>query len=71
MCPYDAYNWIMGRAIHEEAAMSQWMIGFVVGLVVLAFAAFALVRRYMVEHPGESLNQWMDSHHMQWMHRKH
>jgi len=51
--------------------MSQWMIGFVVGLVVLAFAAFALVRRYMVEHPGESLNQWMDSHHMQWMHRKH
>ncbi|MCG5076514.1 hypothetical protein [Paraburkholderia tagetis] len=67
----DAYNWVMGRAIREEASMSQSMIGFVVGLVVLAVVAFALVRRYMVDHPDESVIQWMDSHHMRWMHRKH
>ncbi|MCG5078868.1 hypothetical protein [Paraburkholderia tagetis] len=51
--------------------MSQSMIGFVVGLVVLAIVAFALIRRYMVDHPDESVIQWMDSHHMRWMHRKH
>jgi hypothetical protein len=61
----------MGRAIHEEASMSQSMIGFVVGLTVFAIVAFALVRRYMVDHPDESVIQWMDSHHMRWMHRKH
>ncbi len=37
--------------------MSQSMIGFVVGLVVLAVVAFALVRRYMVDHPDESVIQ--------------
>ena len=51
--------------------MSQSMIGFVVGLVVLSVLVFALARRYRVEHPGEGMIQWMDSHHMRWMHRKH
>ncbi|MCP3708684.1 hypothetical protein M3I54_17070 [Paraburkholderia sp. CNPSo 3274] len=51
--------------------MSQSMIGVVVGLVVLVVVAFALARRYTVEHPGEGVTQWLDAHHMRWMHRKH
>lgn len=51
--------------------MSQSMIGVVVGLVVFAVVVVALVRRYRVEHPGEGKFQWMDSHPMRWMHRKH
>ena len=51
--------------------MSQSLIGFVVGLVVLAAFVLALVLRYMVQHPDEGMIQWMDSHHMRWTHRKH
>ncbi|MEM5327814.1 hypothetical protein VSR34_14605 [Paraburkholderia sp. JHI2823] len=52
--------------------MTQSMIGFWVGLVVLVVVAMALSRRfYRREHHGESLNQWLDTHHMSWMHRKH
>jgi hypothetical protein len=51
--------------------MSQSMIGFMVGLVVLVVVAFALARRYRVEHPGEGVTQWLDAHHMRWMHRRH
>ena len=58
-------------AFSEEAAMAQSMISVWVGLVVLVVVAWALSRRYRHEHPGESLNQWLDAHHMSWMHRKH
>ena len=51
--------------------MAQSMISVWVGLVVLVVVAWALSRRYRHEHPGESLNQWLDAHHMSWMHRKH
>ncbi|CAN0619003.1 conserved protein of unknown function [Burkholderia multivorans] len=51
--------------------MSQSMIGLVIGLVVLVAVVVALVSRYRAEHPGEGVSQWMDSHHMRWMHRKH
>jgi hypothetical protein len=55
----------------KEPAMSQSMIGFLVGLAVVVIVAFALVRRHKVEHPGEGVTQWLDAHHMRWMHRKH
>ncbi|CAD6560846.1 hypothetical protein LMG27952_07265 [Paraburkholderia hiiakae] len=51
--------------------MTQSMISFWVGLVVLVVIAMTLSRRYRRDHPGESLNQWLDAHHMNWMHRKH
>jgi hypothetical protein len=51
--------------------MTQSMIGYVVGLVVLVVIAFTLARRYRDEHPGEGLIPWLDAHHMRWMHRKH
>jgi hypothetical protein len=51
--------------------MTQSMISFWVGLVVIVVVASALSRRYRRDHPGESLGQWLDTHHMSWMHRKH
>jgi hypothetical protein len=56
---------------YKEPAMSQSMISFWVGLAVVLIIAFVLARRYRVEHPGEGMGQWLDAHHMGWMHRKH
>jgi hypothetical protein len=48
------------------------MISFLVGLaVVLAVAAYLSARHYRREHPGESMTQWLDAHHMGWMHHRH
>jgi hypothetical protein len=49
--------------------MTQTMIIFLVGLAILLAVAF--VRRYMSAHPGERMTQWLDAHHMRWMHHKH
>jgi hypothetical protein len=57
-------------AFGEEAAMTQSMIGVVVGCAVVAIFTVALARRYQSEHPGEGMVQWLNSHHMGWMHRK-
>jgi hypothetical protein len=51
--------------------MTQSMIGFVVGLAVLLTIAFMLVQRYARDHKGETMVQWLDAHHMGWMHRRH
>lgn len=51
--------------------MTQSMIGWVVGLAVVAVVALALARRYQSEHPGMEVGQWLDSHHLGWLHRKH
>jgi len=51
--------------------MTQSMISFVVGLAVLLAVGFMLVRRYMRDHPGEEMVQWLDAHHMGWLHHKH
>ncbi|MCA8296861.1 hypothetical protein BLA9940_05476 [Burkholderia aenigmatica] len=51
--------------------MTQSMVGWVVGLAVVAVVAVALVRRYQSEHPSMEVVQWLDSHHLSWMHRKH
>ncbi|RQS71210.1 hypothetical protein DID96_13550 [Burkholderia sp. Bp8963] len=42
-----------------------------VGCVAVAVDAFALARRYRSEHPGVGMIQWLASHHMGWIHRKH
>jgi hypothetical protein len=51
--------------------MAQSMISFVVGLAVLLVVAFVLAQRYMRDHKGDEMVQWLDAHHMGWMHRKH
>ncbi|WGS44971.1 hypothetical protein LFL97_30810 [Burkholderia sp. JSH-S8] len=51
--------------------MTQSMIGWVVGIVVIAVVAVALARRYQSEHSSMEVVQWLDSHHLGWMHRKH
>jgi len=51
--------------------MSQSMISWLVGLAAALVVAFAIVRRYRGEHPGASMGQWLDAHHMSWMHRRH
>lgn len=66
----DAYHSVT-VVLRVESAMTQSTIGVLVGCVVVAVAAIALVRRYWNEHPGESVALWLDSHHMGWMHRKH
>jgi hypothetical protein len=47
------------------------MISFVVGLAVVLAVAVMLARRYMRDHPGERVAQWLDTHHMGWMHHRH
>jgi hypothetical protein len=56
---------------YKEPAMSQSMMSFWVVLAVVLMVAFVLARRYRVKHPGEGMVQWLDAHHMSWMHRKH
>ncbi|WP_442808665.1 hypothetical protein [Trinickia soli] len=51
--------------------MTQSMISFVVGFAVLLVVAFMLMQRYMRDHKSEGMAQWLDAHHMRWMHRKH
>ncbi|WP_167455807.1 hypothetical protein [Paraburkholderia caledonica] len=51
--------------------MTQSMISFVVGLAVLLVVAFVLAQRYMRDHKSDEMVQWLDAHHMGWMHRKH
>ncbi|WP_175425764.1 hypothetical protein [Trinickia violacea] len=51
--------------------MTQSMISFMVGLAVLLVVAFMLAQRYMHDHKGDGMAQWLDAHHMGWMHRKH
>jgi hypothetical protein len=56
--------------------MTESMIGSVVVLAVLIGVAAVLGRRYRREHPEDHsgaarMREWMDSHHMSWMHHKH
>lgn len=51
--------------------MTQSVISFWVGLVVLVVIALAVSRHYRRGPSGESLGRWLDTHHMSWMHRKH
>jgi uncharacterized membrane protein YdcZ (DUF606 family) len=51
--------------------MTESMISFVVGLVVVLVVAIITTRRYMRDHKDEGLSQWLDAHHMGWMHHRH
>lgn len=56
--------------------MTESMIGFVVGLAVLIVLAAVLGRRYRRDHPENSdgpakMREWLDTHHMSWLHHKH
>ena len=56
--------------------MTESMIGFVVVLAVLIVIAAVLGRRYRREHPEDGsgsvrMREWLDTHHMSWMHHKH
>ncbi|WP_164992070.1 MULTISPECIES: hypothetical protein [Burkholderia] len=51
--------------------MTQSMISFVVGLAVVLAIAVMLAARYLRDHKGEGMAQWLDAHHMGWMHHRH
>jgi hypothetical protein len=51
--------------------MTQSMIGFLVGLAALLIVGFMVVWRYRRDHPAEGITEWLDAHHMGWMHHKH
>jgi len=51
--------------------MTQSTIGFVVALIALLIVALLQAQRYRRDHPGGGITQWLDTHHMRWMHRKH
>ncbi|HDR9490214.1 hypothetical protein [Burkholderia stabilis] len=51
--------------------MTQSMISFVVGLAVVLAIVVMLVQRYLRDHKSEGMVQWLDAHHMSWMHHKH
>ncbi|WP_193727054.1 hypothetical protein [Burkholderia sp. BE17] len=51
--------------------MTQSMISFVVGLAVVLAIVVMLALRYLRDHKGEGMIQWLDAHHMSWMHHKH
>ncbi|HIH2747047.1 TPA: hypothetical protein ACYLN4_002791 [Burkholderia lata] len=58
-------------AFRKATVMTQSMIGWVVGFAVVAVVAVALARRYQSEHSSMEVVQWLDSHHLGWIHRKH
>jgi hypothetical protein len=51
--------------------MTESMISFVVGLAVVLVVAVIMARHYIRDHKGEGLSQWLDAHHMGWMHHRH
>ncbi|OTP71517.1 hypothetical protein PAMC26577_23990 [Caballeronia sordidicola] len=61
---------------YREAAMTQSMIGFVAGLAILIVMAAVSGRRYRRDHPENPIHtarmhEWLDSHHMSWLHHRH
>jgi hypothetical protein len=56
----------------REAAMSQSMISFVVGIVVLLCVAIFTEARYRREHKDEPVTRWLDAHPIRdWLRHKH
>ncbi|MEX3898402.1 hypothetical protein [Paraburkholderia sp. BR10954] len=51
--------------------MTQSMIGLVVVVAALLVIAFVFARRYRHAHPQETMTQWLDAHHMGWLHHRH
>lgn len=40
------------------------------GLAVLLVAGFMVAQQYRRDHPEERMTEWLDSHHMGWLHRR-
>jgi hypothetical protein len=56
----------------KEAAMSQSMISFVVGIAVVLCVAIIAAVRYGQEHKDEPVARWLDTHPIRdWMRHKH
>jgi uncharacterized membrane protein YdcZ (DUF606 family) len=56
----------------KEAAMSQSMISFVVGIVVLLCVAIFAAARYRREHKDEPVTRWLAAHPIRdWLRHKH
>jgi hypothetical protein len=51
--------------------MTQSLMSFVVALAALLVIAFVFARRYRQAHPDETMTQWLDAHHMGWIHPRH
>jgi uncharacterized membrane protein YdcZ (DUF606 family) len=52
--------------------MTQSMISFVVGIVVLLCVAILAAARYRREHKDEPITRWLDVHPIRdWLHHKH
>ncbi|MGF6758755.1 uncharacterized membrane protein YdcZ (DUF606 family) [Paraburkholderia sp. GAS42] len=52
--------------------MSQSMVSFVVGIVVLLCVAIFVATRYRREHKDEPVARWLDTHPIRdWMRHKH
>jgi hypothetical protein len=49
--------------------MTQTVIQLWVGLALLLFAVVTAAQLYRSSHPEEGMSQWLDAHHMGWMHR--
>jgi hypothetical protein len=48
--------------------MTQSMIQILVGLALLLFAGVTAAQLYRSSHPKEGIAQWLDSHHLGWLH---
>jgi uncharacterized membrane protein YdcZ (DUF606 family) len=56
----------------KEAAMTQSMISFVVGIAVLLCVAIVTAARYKREHKDQPIPRWLDMHPIRdWMRHKH
>lgn len=52
--------------------MTQSMISFVVGIVVLLRVAILAAGRYRREHKDEPVTRWLEAHPIRdWLHHKH
>lgn len=56
----------------KEVAMTQSMMSFVVGIVVVLCLVIFTAARYRREHKDQSVARWLDTHPIKnWLHHKH
>jgi hypothetical protein len=56
----------------KEVAMTESMISFVVGIVVVLCLVVFTVVRYRREHKDQPVARWLDTHQIKdWLHHKH
>jgi hypothetical protein len=56
----------------REVAMTESMISFVVGIVVVLCIVVFTATRYRREHKDQPVARWLDTHPIKnWLHHKH